>query len=105
MLICKKCFKLIDELEELEQRVEEVKDELIGNYQKTLNHINSGTDEDDLESNDIQINEEQHCKTILEIPSSDDENSQVSFLIRCVILHDCYVGRPSFLLYSTRAIE
>lgn len=90
MLICKKCFKLFDEVDELEQRLNELKVELVGNYKKSVYKSKHG-DEDDLiekleegeeeagkstleatESN----KENQVPKKILDIPSSDDEASQ-----------------------------
>lgn len=35
-VICKKCFKSCDEIDELEERLSELKQELSTNYQKTL---------------------------------------------------------------------
>ncbi|KAK5640574.1 hypothetical protein RI129_011385 [Pyrocoelia pectoralis] len=71
LLLCKKCFKLFDELEELEQRIEEIKDEVLANYKRSVNIVKNGENEDDSKTNDKQSVD---SKTFLEIPSSDDEN-------------------------------
>lgn len=79
LLVCKKCFKLFDEVDELEQRLLEVKLELIGNYKKSVEKNKNG--EDDLGEDETQCNEEnkdcdkenQVPKKILDIPSSDDD--------------------------------
>ncbi|XP_018333812.1 endothelial zinc finger protein induced by tumor necrosis factor alpha [Agrilus planipennis] len=69
LLICKKCFKLIDELEELEQRLADIKSDLIDNYKKSLQETKCEVD-----ISNKKENESVHLpKTILDIPSSDDD--------------------------------
>ncbi|KAI4472119.1 hypothetical protein MML48_1g13861 [Holotrichia oblita] len=84
LLVCKKCFKLFDEVDELEQRLLEVKVELVGNYKKSVERNKNG--EDDLAEEEPQSNEEnkdcdkenQVPKKILDIPSSDDDTQQTT---------------------------
>ncbi|KAK9694797.1 Zinc finger, C2H2 type [Popillia japonica] len=94
LLVCKKCFKLFDEVDELEQRLLEVKLELIGNYKKSVEKNKNGkksveknkNGEDDLGEDETQCNEEnkdcdkenQVPKKILDIPSSDDDTQQTT---------------------------
>lgn len=88
LIICKKCFKLFNEVDELEMRVAEVKVELIGNYKRSvmkykkngnsvmpveLEDIKEDSQEDDKEA--LQNNLK---KKILDIPSSDDEQQEGS---------------------------
>lgn len=83
LLVCKKCFKLFDEVDELEQRLLEIKVELVGNYKKTVqtNQNGEGMTEDDktqVASEQGEANKENETpKKILDIPSSD-EDTQVS---------------------------
>lgn len=83
LLLCKKCFKLFDELEELEQRIDEIKDEVIGNYKKTVERIKNGdVDEDEkpLKSENKEDDKENQVpKKILDIPSSDDDTQVDKF--------------------------
>lgn len=87
LLICKKCFKLFDEVDELEQRLIEIKLELVGNYQKSVLKNKNG--EQDTEGDKVhddnaapiqnESNKENEVpKKILDIPSSDDD-TQVCF--------------------------
>lgn len=89
LLICKKCFKLFDEVDELEQRLNEVKVELVSNYKKSIQKNKNGNQEENNEKNEendtasikeklvIQLNESnkenQVPQKILDIPSSDEE--------------------------------
>lgn len=82
-LICKKCFKVFDELDELEWRVAQLKMEVLNNYKKSVLKSKNGelTDEgaekgQQKEKNDAD-KENQMSKKILDIPSSDDDNTQV----------------------------
>ncbi|KAF5277010.1 hypothetical protein FQR65_LT16089 [Abscondita terminalis] len=69
LLICKKCFKLFDELEELEQRIDEIKDEVVANYRRSINIIKNGDENDDEQQQKDNI----VPKTLLDIPSSDED--------------------------------
>lgn len=106
LLVCKKCFKLFNEVDELEQRLLDLKVELVSNYKKSL-HINQtedesgkspkhreksdGKDATTSESNPQQQSPENKLsqdnelmpenelpKKILDIPSSDDETQVMS---------------------------
>lgn len=80
LLLCKKCFKLFDELEELEQRIDEIKDEVVENYRKTLTRIKNGDldDESDKPTNADENNKENRIpKKILDIPSSDEDTQVI----------------------------
>lgn len=107
LLLCKKCFKLFDEVDKLEQRLIEIKLELVGNYQKSILKNKNGEEniEDD-KTNEENITTEQNGsnkenevpKKILDIPSSDDD-TQVLFLylifradgLRQTVTHDCFI--------------
>lgn len=86
-LLCKKCYKLFDEIDELEQRLLEIKVELVGNYKKSVEKSkdteqnNEDGVEEKMETDTHAINKEKEMppKKILDIPSSDDDNTQVSF--------------------------
>lgn len=83
-LICKKCFKLFDEVDELELRLVELKTEILNNYKKSINKSKNGELVDDFdktphkEKNEAD-KENQIPKKILDIPSSDDDNTQVVY--------------------------
>lgn len=85
LLLCKKCYKLFDEVDELEQRLLEIKVELIGNYKKSQQKEKDPGENDVEEKMQIEENtankENEVPKKILDIPSSDDDNTQVSQLI------------------------
>ncbi|CAH1170260.1 unnamed protein product [Phaedon cochleariae] len=75
-VICKKCFTLIIELEELQNRVAEIKNEIL---------METGKIEDEGSDNEIKLDvtedigsKESATKTLLFIPSSDEDSSQVS---------------------------
>lgn len=86
-LICKKCYRLFDEVDELEQRLLEIKVELVGNYKKAVDknkdnnrEQNENTAEEKMDAEEKAThkeNKEVAPKKILDIPSSDDENTQV----------------------------
>lgn len=87
LLICKKCFKLFDEVDELEQRLIEIKLELVSNYKKSVLKSKNGEEntEDDKASSDGATGtehngsnkENESPKKILAIPSSDDETQVI----------------------------
>lgn len=84
-LLCKKCYKLFDEVDELEHRLLEIKVELVSNYKKSVEKSkdtdqNEDSMDDKMESDEIEANKGKEIapKKILDIPSSDDDNTQVS---------------------------
>lgn len=44
-VVCKKCFKLVNEFADLETRVNEIKQELNMTYKKTTDYLESNADE------------------------------------------------------------
>lgn len=82
-MICKKCFKLFEELDELEHRLDEIKNELVTNYTNTTARHKNGEMLEETESieNGVKIpdsnKENELPRKILDIPSSDDDTSQV----------------------------
>lgn len=119
-LVCKKCFKLIDEADELRHRLDEIKAVVTKNYaaspaksqKQEEEDGNSQTNSDDskmmmmgangkVESEDLDENnasasnnnnnkENAFPKKILDIPSSDEDTSQV-INVRIIIffLNNC----------------
>lgn len=86
--MCKKCFKVFDEIDELEHRLEELKNEVTTNYTNSLNkHTNgdSQVEESAIEENGLKSTdsnkENELPRKILDIPSSDDDTTQVCFRI------------------------
>ncbi|KRT78262.1 zinc finger protein, partial [Oryctes borbonicus] len=81
LLICKKCFKLFNEVDELEKRLLEIKVELGGNYKKSVERNKNGeeglVDEEPAENKESN-KENQVPKKILDIPSSDDDTQQTA---------------------------
>lgn len=86
LLLCKKCYKLFDEVDQLEHRLIDIKLELVGNYQKSVLKNNGEEDaesdkahDDNAVSGQNESNKENQVpKKILDIPSSDDD-TQVYF--------------------------
>lgn len=98
LLICKKCFKLFDEVDELEIRMLEIKGELVSTYKKSVQKNKNGggdTSEENISTTEknedtpvtsttvvaktepVEANKENQIpKKILDIPSSDDETTQ-----------------------------
>nr|XP_022900651.1 zinc finger protein 37 homolog isoform X2 [Onthophagus taurus] len=81
LIICKKCFKLVNEVDELEQRLLEIKLELSNNYKKSFEKSRLGEDDSDeiINQNNMELKndgtaENNVPKKILDIPSSDDED-------------------------------
>lgn len=95
LLMCKKCFKLFDEIDELEQRLLDIKVELVGNYKKSVQKSNSGEDNAEDEKsvmNDGSVLDQKESnkenevpKKILDIPSSDDDTQVLAHVY-------CYFG-------------
>lgn len=82
-LICKKCFKLFDEVDELELRLVELKTEILNNYKKSVYKNKNGELTDEIDRGQCKEKSEadkenQIPKKILDIPSSDDDNTQVN---------------------------
>lgn len=84
LLMCKKCYKLFDEVDELELRVAELKSELQGSYKKSIYKNKNWDFPEENEKTLIVVKdkseadkENQVPKKILDIPSSDDENTDV----------------------------
>ncbi|XP_030765544.1 zinc finger protein 431-like [Sitophilus oryzae] len=73
-ILCKKCFKLVDEYEEIQNRMGEISKEISDNYKANIESRQIETDHMQ-ESSNRENNE--LPKKILDIPSSDDESSQV----------------------------
>lgn len=91
-ILCKKCFKLVDEYDELQSRISEIRKEISENHQNTLekkenpdehelldaSNANKGSNAGDLHLGKINQNSvlqsNELPKKILDIPSSDDES-------------------------------
>ncbi|XP_014601679.1 PREDICTED: zinc finger protein 2 homolog [Polistes canadensis] len=73
LVICKKCYKLFNEIDELENRLLEIKQELFNNYQKTITKIT------DLSKNDEEYNDHDYINNLegetMEVELKDDEIS------------------------------
>lgn len=85
LLVCKKCYKLFDEVDELERRLLEIKVELVTNYKNSVEKAKEAEEEGESmkmqEDSNVQEEgnkENEVPKKILDIPSSDDDNTQVS---------------------------
>lgn len=73
-LICKKCFTLISELEELQSRVAEIKNEILVQHGSESDLIKQ-----EHEENQDEVDRENDTpRKLLFIPSSDDDSTQVS---------------------------
>lgn len=111
-LLCKKCYKLFDEVDELEQRLLDIKVELVSNYKKSIDkskdteHNNEDEVEDKTETEENAPNKDKGLipKKILDIPSSDDDdNTQVSPIFKSAhveIVRECWPCLFSFFLYQ-----
>ncbi|XP_060535183.1 zinc finger protein 37-like [Cylas formicarius] len=80
-IICKKCFKLIDEYDELQSRVSEIKREISSSYANTIEkrEKESGDDSKDFIDMEVRpklVKQNVLPKKILGIPSSDEESMQ-----------------------------
>lgn len=73
LVICKKCYKLFNEIDELENRLLEIKQELFNNYQKTITKITN------LSKNDEEYNDHDYINNLegetMEVELKDDEIS------------------------------
>nr|XP_050856936.1 zinc finger protein 724-like [Vespula vulgaris]XP_050856943.1 zinc finger protein 724-like [Vespula vulgaris]XP_050856953.1 zinc finger protein 724-like [Vespula vulgaris] len=76
LVICKKCYKLFNEVDELENRLLEIKQELYNNYQKTVTKIS------DLSKNEEEYNDHDYINNIenqtIEIELKDTETTDPS---------------------------
>lgn len=85
--MCKKCYKLLDEYDEVVSRLSEIKNEIVENYQNTLEKRQQPEEAGQGSSMQLQQQLPSRAKVapkgnelpkkILDIPSSDDD-SQVS---------------------------
>lgn len=84
-VLCRKCYKLIDEFDELQYRVGEIKNEVSRNYQNTLKSkecpekASTETKEDVMETQEKLLSRKgrhELPKKILDIPSSDEDDTQ-----------------------------
>ncbi|OAD54534.1 hypothetical protein WN48_06643 [Eufriesea mexicana] len=69
LVICKKCYKLFNEIDELESRLTEVKLELFNNYKKTIKKIS-----------DIQNEEEYNDHDYIENTESQDTDGEIKYM-------------------------
>lgn len=74
-LLCKKCFKLCNEVDELQSRVTEIKTEVLNNFKSDKEDEEFDEDKTKIEP----IGEAEVPKKILDIPSSDEDTTNVSF--------------------------
>ncbi|XP_066156716.1 zinc finger protein ZFP2-like [Euwallacea fornicatus] len=81
-VVCKKCYKLINEFEEMQNRVTEIKTEISENYHNTVkaqecaeNVVIISSEDPLLHSGKIAESSGELPKKILDIPSSDDDES------------------------------
>ncbi|KAJ8925134.1 hypothetical protein NQ315_001316 [Exocentrus adspersus] len=80
-VLCKKCYKLLDELYELQNRVTEIKNEIFelhrGAVKKT--EVEDENEDTKTESKSMEANKENEVpKKILDIPSSDEDSGQIT---------------------------
>ncbi|ENN77091.1 hypothetical protein YQE_06426, partial [Dendroctonus ponderosae] len=83
--LCKKCYKLLDEYDEVVSRLSEIKNEIVENYQNTLEKRQqpeepvqaSSKHQQQLPSRGkVALKGNELPEKILDIPSSDDDDSQ-----------------------------
>ncbi|XP_049819441.1 zinc finger protein ZFP2-like isoform X2 [Aethina tumida] len=72
-LLCKKCFKLCNEVDELQSRVTEIKTEVLNNFKSDKEDEEFDEDKTKIEP----ISEAEVPKKILDIPSSDEDTTNV----------------------------
>ncbi|XP_076756055.1 uncharacterized protein LOC143426465 [Xylocopa sonorina] len=70
-VICKKCYKLFNEIDELENRLTEVKLELFSNYKKTIKKLS-----------DVQNEEEYNDHDYIENTESQDTDGEIKFVLK-----------------------
>ncbi|XP_017770219.1 PREDICTED: zinc finger protein 37-like isoform X2 [Nicrophorus vespilloides] len=105
-LICRKCFRSFDEIDEMESRLIEVKLDLVNSYKKSvakhklgenvvciIEDANQKMEDEDVEKVEEEVLEEEQeveeirmPKTILNIPSSDDETEQEGDEVQTVVM-------------------
>lgn len=75
-LLCKKCFKVVDEVEELEQRADELRHDFLTTYKRSVQiQIGNMSVGDNILGDGRKAANKQNevPKKILDIPSSDDD--------------------------------
>lgn len=77
-IICKKCYKLAKELDDLQNRVSKIKHEIIDNHRGVSTKQECEEDKPTPKPTEQSNKENQIPKKLLFIPESDDESSQVS---------------------------
>lgn len=111
-VLCKKCYKLVDELDELQNRVTEIKNEIIDSHKCSIekteveDELEIQETKEIMESKSIESNKENEVpKKILDIPSSDEDSGQVTCLKK-IILFIIYfildISRKKFSAVNTR---
>lgn len=82
-VLCKKCYKLVDELDELQNRVIEIKNEIIDSHKCSVEKTEVEDEQETkeiIESKSLESNKENEVpKKILDIPSSDEDSGQVIY--------------------------
>ncbi|CAK9813817.1 Zinc finger protein 235 [Anthophora plagiata] len=77
LVICKKCYKLFNEIDELESRLTEVKVELFNNYKKTIKKIADIQNEEEYNDHDyIENTESQGTDVEMKYSQKDDQETQ-----------------------------
>ncbi|CAK9822982.1 Zinc finger protein 235 [Anthophora retusa] len=77
LVICKKCYKLFNEIDELESRLTEVKVELFNNYKKTMKKIADLQNEEEYNDHDyIENTESQGTDVEMKYSQKDDQEAQ-----------------------------
>ncbi|CAK9811836.1 Zinc finger protein 235 [Anthophora quadrimaculata] len=77
LVICKKCYKLFNEIDELESRLTEVKVELFNNYKKTIKKIADMQNEEEYNDHDyIENTESQGTDVEMKYSQKDDQETQ-----------------------------
>ncbi|PBC32972.1 Zinc finger protein [Apis cerana cerana] len=71
LVICKKCYKLFNEIDELENRLSEIKLELFNNYKKTIKKLS-----------DIQNEEEYNDHDYIENIESQDTDGEIKYITK-----------------------
>ncbi|XP_078035837.1 uncharacterized protein LOC144469440 [Augochlora pura] len=77
VVICKKCYKLFNEVDELETRLTEVKVELFNNYKRTVQKISDLQNEEEYNDHDyIENTESQGTDVELKYEEKDEQEMQ-----------------------------
>ncbi|XP_017875013.1 zinc finger protein 714-like [Ceratina calcarata] len=77
LVICKKCYKLFNEVDELENRLTEVKVELYSNYKKTIKQLSDEQNEEEFNDHDyIENMDSQDADGEIKYADKDDQEDQ-----------------------------